>query len=71
MKRVIRVAVIALCFFGIIYFGQAQKANKICELKLHAQLQAGQLSREAYEKLSRENSLLKTLLNPGIVLKTD
>jgi len=71
MKIVIRIGIIAVCLLAFVYFGQAQKANKIKEIRLRAKYENGQLTQAQYESLKNQNSLLKTLLNPQEVLKAD
>jgi len=71
MRKILIVAIVVLCLFGLVYFGQAQKATKVNEVRLRARYEKGEISKEQYEVLIQKNSLLNNLLNPKAVGSVD
>ena len=71
MKRLVKIFIAIICLLAFVYFGQAQKAKKVNEVRIKYKYKEGEISKEQYESLIKQNTLLKTLLNPKEVLITD
>jgi len=71
MKILIRLLIIIICLLALVYFGQAQKAKRVREIRIKSRLEMGTISQTEYESFRRQNTLLKALLNPKEVLSVD
>ena len=64
VKICVVIALAAALILAVIYIGQAQKIQRRRVVRLINLHNTGMITRDRYEKLSRENSFLNALFNP-------
>jgi len=68
-KSILKVSLIFIFFF-LIYLTLVDRAQRIKEGRIEWEYKEGKISKEQYEKLQKDNSTLRILLNPKYVFET-
>jgi uncharacterized membrane protein len=71
MKKIFIFAIIILLFFGLVYFGQAQKATEVNRVRIKMRYEKKEISEEQCRALLKRNTLLNNLLNPQVTRGID
>ena len=71
MKTIIRILIVLAILISFAYFGMAQKAHKVKELRMKVAFQKGKISEKEYHQYLENYKFMDTLLNPKFVLSVD
>jgi membrane peptidoglycan carboxypeptidase len=71
IHKAIAMVIMAIIMLSSFYLWLANKAQRVKSVRLRAAYEDGRISKEQYEKLSKENTLIKMLTDPKYVFEVD
>lgn len=71
MNALSKIFIVIACLVAFVYFGQAQKAYRVEEIRKRSDYEKGKITEQQYENFKKQRSFVKTLLNPRQVLSVD
>lgn len=71
MKTIVRILIVLAILVSLAYFGMAQKAHKVKEVRMKFAFQNGKISEKEYNQFLENYKFIDTFLNPKFVLSVD